>query len=393
MSRVGGAVAVLAIVVGACSSVLPDQGVASDSVPAPGDGGAATEAGTAAVMCTSAADCPGQVCCFMPVNGMITPTCEDACPITLVGQEPGGGGASDAGATCTSAAGCLPGQVCCGDANTSTNCQAGPCPFLQVCSLAAECFIPGATCGALTTAPSLPISVCGTPGSDGGSDAESGANCTPKTCAAYPAGTCGQPSDGCGGVTANCGTCTPPAFCGGGGPALCGGGPAVDAGEPACYHDLCVPHTCADFDCGEEGDGCGDLLECGPCPSSEACVNGQCIWPADAGPCVPATCEGLAYDCGFPSDGCGGHLECGTCPVSQFCGGGGVHRCGGVCDTPEGGNSCEVTCSSDDGGSCTGQSCHGGGYTCGDAPNGCGGLIDCGPCGADAGTSDAPVGG
>jgi hypothetical protein len=218
-------------------------------------------------------------------------------------------------------------------------------------------------------------------------DAESGADCTPKTCA-YPAGTCGQQNDGCGGLTANCGTCTPPAFCGGGGPGLCGGG-----GAPVlCYPDICVPQTCADFDCGQAGDGCGDVLDCGPCPSSEACVNNQCIWPADAGLCVPATCEGLAYDCGVPSDGCGGHLECGTCPVSQFCGGGGVHRCGGVCDMPDGAP-CEVTCSSDAGGSCTGQSCQGSGATCGEAPNGCGGLIDCGPCGADAGTSDAPAGG
>ncbi len=87
---------------------------------------------------------------------------------------------------------------------------------------------------------------------------------------------------------------------------------------------------------------------------------------------------------------CGGRLECGTCPVSQFCGGGGVRRCGGTCDMPDGGSPCQVTCSSADAGTCVGVSCIGGGYTaCGNPPNGCGGLLDCGPCGGDAGSVDA----
>jgi hypothetical protein len=31
--------------------------------------------------------------------------------------------------------------------------------------------------------------------------------------------------------------------------------------------------------------------------------------------CTPATCESLGADCGFSSDGCGGVLDCGPCPI------------------------------------------------------------------------------
>ena len=65
--------------------------------------------------------------------------------------------------------------------------------------------------------------------------------CTPKTCASYPAGTCGAVSDGCGGLTANCGSCTAPAICGGGGvPSSCGGG-----GPPPCVGLACKQVVCA----------------------------------------------------------------------------------------------------------------------------------------------------
>jgi hypothetical protein len=222
------------------------------------------------------------------------------------------------------------------------------------------------------------------------------AGCTPITCVSL-GNTCGPQSDGCGGLVGPCvngalfpvdagPVCNPPEYCGGGGFNTCGVGPG---GTIVCIQDLCVPITCAAIDCGPAGDGCGGLLECGSCPfSDESCVDNECVWPADAGPCVPATCEGLGYDCGVLSDGCGGHLDCGTCPVGQFCGGGGVHLCGGTCDTPDGGP-CEIICSSDAGGSCIGQSCQGGGHACGQWPNGCGGLLECGPCGGDAGTTDA----
>jgi hypothetical protein len=31
--------------------------------------------------------------------------------------------------------------------------------------------------------------------------------------------------------------------------------------------------------------------------------------------CTPATCESLGAECGFSSDGCGQVLDCGPCPV------------------------------------------------------------------------------
>ncbi len=259
--------------------------------------------------------------------------------------------------------------------------------------------------------------------------------CTPKTCEDFPAGTCGVQADGCGGLTANCSTCVAPQFCGGGGPGLCGGCNTInftaceqlgyDCGEASagcgfvlpcgtcvapefcggggynrcgtgggCAYSQCQPSTCRQeaIECGPAGDGCGGLLDCGLCPPSETCSSdGECLWPADAGPCVPATCASLGYGCGSSTDGCGGWLDCGTCPVDQFCGGGGLRRCGGACSIPDG--SCSVVCSSPDGGSCTGTSaaplCSL--QRCGVAPNGCGGLIDCGACDGDAGASDAPA--
>ena len=94
-----------------------------------------------------------------------------------------------------------------------------------------------------------------------------------------------------------------------------------------------VPLSCerAPYTCGIQGDGLGGILQCGSCPSPLLCSLGQCVSPADAGPCVPVTCGDYAADCGSLSDGCGGALHCGTCAAPQYCGGSGPHRCGGVC--------------------------------------------------------------
>src|SRR5438045_1115801 len=84
--------------------------------------------------------------------------------------------------------------------------------------------------------------------------------CTPKTCAELGA-TCGQQGDGCGQII-DCGSCPSPQFCGGNGANHCGLG-ATDGGS------LCVAHTCADLgaSCGTQGDGCGSTLDCGDCVS------------------------------------------------------------------------------------------------------------------------------
>ena len=215
--------------------------------------------------------------------------------------------------------------------------------------------------------------------------------CTPKTCADYPAGTCGQQSDGCGALTAPCGAndaggpCPPGQTCGGGGPNRCGAGSAR-----ACAGYGCQPHDCYQegLECGLGGDGCGGVLDCGPCPGSGTCSTGNtCVWPADAGACVPATCGSLGYPCGTVTDGCGKWLDCGACPAPQYCGGGGFRQCGGRCEVPDAGDGCLVQCSSD-AGTCSGLSCVASG-SCGVVTNACGGLMDCGRCGGDAGPDDA----
>jgi len=74
---------------------------------------------------------------------------------------------------CTSAAACLPGQVCCYKGSLTSQCQAGPCPvdggLVQLCAMSAECG-PGETCGT----PSQPLPMSGlqacNPSPDGGAD-------------------------------------------------------------------------------------------------------------------------------------------------------------------------------------------------------------------------------
>ncbi|HEY3816315.1 MAG TPA: hypothetical protein VGL81_04040 [Polyangiaceae bacterium] len=89
----------------------------------------------------------------------------------------------------------------------------------------------------------------------------------------------------------------------------------------------CTPLTCAQqhIGCGPAGDGCGGQIACGSCPGKQTCggggVYGQCGYP-DAGTCVPRTCQELGYDCGANGDGCGNVIDCGTCTPPEICGGG-----------------------------------------------------------------------
>jgi hypothetical protein len=186
------------------------------------------------------------------------------------------------------------------------------------------------------------------------------ATCQPKTCANYPAGTCGQQSDGCGGVTADCGNCVAPQTCGGGGtPSMCG---YPDGG--ACGSKTCQQQN---ITCGPAGDGCGNVLQCGTCSPPLTCggggVSGQCGYP-DGGACVPKSCQQQNLDCGPTGDGCGNALDCGMCVAPMTCGGGGTP---GQCGYPEAG-------------ACTPKSCAEQGIGCGPAGDGCGGPLDCGMC-------------
>ncbi len=208
----------------------------------------------------------------------------------------------------------------------------------------------------------------------GGTAATCGHNtsCVPKTCKDLGF-TCGPAGDGCGG-SLNCGTCKSPETCGGGGkPSVCGMGfIAPDGGLDG---GLCVPQTCASqgISCGPAGDGCGDLLSCGSCPSGQTCGGGGTKYKCGApSACVPKTCKDLGFNCGPAGDGCGGSLSCGSCTGIDTCGGGGTP---GVCGTtfvpPDGGL---------DGGACVPETCASQGISCGPAGDGCGLKLNCGSC-------------
>ena len=98
----------------------------------------------------------------------------------------------------------------------------------------------------------------------------------------------------------------------------------------------CVPapppcsafQTCADqgFNCGPAGDGCGNTLMCGTCKSPQTCggggAYGKCGYP-DAGTCTPKNCQQQGFNCGQNGDGCGNSINCGTCTAPAICGGAG----------------------------------------------------------------------
>jgi len=229
----------------------------------------------------------------------------------------------------------------------------------------------------------------------GDGSTSTGSNCVPTTCNALGF-TCGMNSDGCGNLI-SCGSCTAPDSCGVGGFSKCGN-PTIgpDGGMLTC-----TPKTCGDlgYTCGENSDGCGNMISCGSCATGYCGGGGfsQCgTGPdasADAGPlCTPITCASLDNTCGEQGDGCGGLVgPCGTgaCSLPQTCGGGGVfNQCGGNYNAdggailPDGGA-----------GTCTAITCadlaaQGATSTCGQQGDGCGGLV--GPCGTQT-TCTAPA--
>ena len=174
--------------------------------------------------------------------------------------------------------------------------------------------------------------------------------CTPKTCAQQGL-MCGPAGDGCGNVI-QCGPCPVGETCGGGGmPSVCG--------SPSC-----IPKTCAQqsIHCGPAGNGCGGLLQCGTCPAGQTCGGGGMPGVCGNQMCTPKTCAQLMIHCGPAGDGCGGLIQCGTCPMNQTCGGGGMP---GVC-----------------GGGCTPKTCAQLGANCGPVGDGCGAIVQCGTCAA-----------
>ncbi len=140
--------------------------------------------------------------------------------------------------------------------------------------------------------------------------------CTPRTCAsASPA--CGNVPDGCGGVL-DCGPCA-----------------QTPSATTVCEPLNCTPRTCEELghECGWTEDGCGGWLRCGTCQAGKTCTG----LPGNRYVCTafactpPTTCEELGDVCGTVSDGCGGELSCGGCPSGTTCGGGGYP---GWCGVP-----------------------------------------------------------
>jgi hypothetical protein len=356
--------------------------------------------------CGQAADgCGGLISCGSCTNPQF---CGGAGPSKCGGNN---GMAPDAGPPCVPATSCPAGQNCgqaadgCGgliNCGTCTNPQfcggGGPgicggndgfapdgsvlCTPTTCAALGNPCGAQGDGCGGVLHCTQCVMpQTCGgggVPSQCGGSTGlgpDGGVLCTPKTCASFPAGTCGKQDDGCGGVTANCGSCVLPDTCGGGGvPSQCGNSHLLpDGGNP------CTPATTcpAGMTCGQAADGCGGVINCGSCALPDICggggVPGQCgnsgLLPDGGNPCTPTTCAALGYTCGAAGDGCGGMLSCGTCTNPQFCGGGGPNVCGGNNGLePDGGIACTPT------------TCAALGYNCGFASDGCGGVLSCGTC-------------
>lgn len=172
--------------------------------------------------------------------------------------------------------------------------------------------------------------------------------CTPRTCMEQGF-SCGQQGDGCGGVI-NCGPCPMGQFCGGSGqPGVCGG-------------SMCMPRSCPQqsIECGQAGDGCGNVISCGSCPPGQICGGGGPGRCGNGG-CTPRTCQDQGLSCGPTGDGCGNTIQCGTCVAPDTCGGGGTP---GVCGRA----------------SCQPRTCQQANASCGVIADGCGSTVNCGNC-------------
>ncbi len=96
------------------------------------------------------------------------------------------------------------------------------------------------------------------------------------------------------------------------------------------YTPLCTPRTCAaqNIECGPAGDGCGNEIQCGSCPSGMSCGGGG---PGKCGTtvvCQPESCASQNIACGPAGDGCGNVLQCGNCATGEICGINTAGQCG-----------------------------------------------------------------
>jgi len=97
----------------------------------------------------------------------------------------------------------------------------------------------------------------------------------------------------------------------------------------------CTERTCEDVgaECGPVADGCGDLLDCGPCTAPDTCGGGGTPNQCGNDGCIETTCEAAGAECGPIADGCGDTIDCGDCILPETCGGNGTPNvCGGGVD-------------------------------------------------------------
>ncbi len=116
--------------------------------------------------------------------------------------------------------------------------------------------------------------------------------------------------------------------------------------------------------CGIIGDGCGNNINCGSCPTGEACANHVCSTGGgyDGGILTSCTVTGGQY-CGDIGDGAGGKLACGPCTTAGWTCTDGVCTADATICTP-------IACGT------------GAGKYCGAVGDGCGHAEDCGVCAA-----------
>lgn len=307
-------------------------------------------------------------------------------------------------------------QITTGQAGNSVNgvlckttCEAKECgPISNQCGGFVECG--GCTAPETCGGSGIP-SICGA----------SNPICIATSCQALGA-TCGMQSDGCGGIL-DCWSEAAKAS---------GTEPTCEAAGQLCVNGTCtatVPPctklTCADYAgnpslCGPVSDGCSGVLDCGfTCGIGEGCIDSKCtklctpitcaaalatlaagycdVIPDGCGgiipncsttctgdescgadatkpglcgkgtvtTCTPKTVADCGTTCGAMSDGCNGIVQCPTtCPEGQTCGGDSTKP--GQCGTPT--SVCQKT-------TCTAQ-----GATCGQIPDLCQGLLNCGTC-------------
>ena len=195
--------------------------------------------------------------------------------------------------------------------------------------------------------------------------------CQNGACVTEPA-QCGSANcDGCCDANGNCRSGTSGAACGANGAAC------VDCpGQQSCCSGTCANVQTDPAHCG----GCGDA-----CTSGQMCQKGTCVTQPIQ--CDATTCSGCCDANGNCRSGTSG-ASCGTngaacvdCPGAESCCSG---TCANILTDPAHCGACDTPCAPgqvcDRRICCTPLTCQPG--ECGSPPDGCGGTLDCGGCGA-----------